>query len=82
MVKKYIIFQPPDNRELQSAIASWISEAGGKLSLKEIEEKSNERFHFFYFQVYTEDDMEDASPISSWKKFSFLVDDWVVYKKD
>ncbi len=78
--KKYIIFQPPDNIEVQKTIKAWLSEADGSLPLKEIESKCNEVFHFYYPQIYTEEQMNKNSPIGSWRKFAFRVDDGIVYE--
>jgi len=55
--KYYIIFQPPDNEEIQLAVKSWLAESGGSLSLDEIENRFNATFHFFYPQIYTEEEI-------------------------
>jgi len=80
IVEKYIIFQPPDNEEVQDAVKSWLSEAGGNLPLEEIERKFNEVFHFYYPQIYTAEQM-DTKELVSWKKFSFRLEDGIVYQK-
>jgi len=79
--KKYIIFQPPDNYEVQEAVKNWISESGGSLALKEIENRFNSIFHFFYPQIYSEEEMGDDSPIFGWKRFAFMLENGVVYEK-
>ena len=79
--KKYIIFQPPDNAEVQEVVKTWITEAGGSLTLDEIEDKFNNVFHFFYPQIYTEKEMSENSPIRSWKKFTFKLKNGIVYNR-
>ncbi len=78
--KKFIIFQPPDNEEVQNAVRNWLNEAGGSLSLKEVEKKFDKTFHFFYPQVYTEEQIAKYS-IESWKKFVFRLKNNVVYNE-
>ena len=77
--REYIIFQPPDNEEVRSAVKMWLIEAKGCLPLVEIERRFNEQFHFFYPQIYTEDEMSSSSPIGSWKKFAFLLEENIVF---
>ena len=79
--KRYIIFQPPDNPEVQKAVGGWLKEANGSLTLDEIERKFDENFHFFYPQIYTEDELMDGSSIGSWRKFAFRIENNVVYEK-
>ena len=79
--KYYIIFQPPDNEEIQLAVKSWLAESGGSLSLDEIENRFNATFHFFYPQIYTEEEMSNNSPIRSWKKFTFKLKNGIVYRE-
>lgn len=78
--KKYIIFQPPDNEEIQKAVKSWLKESNGSLSLKEIEKRFNQNFHFFYPQIYTEEEISEKSEIGSWKKFAFRLEKNIVYE--
>ena len=78
--KKYIIFQPPDNEEIQITIKSWLSKSGGSMPLEEIEKRFNEKFHFFYPQIYTEKQMNTAQ-IGSWKTFAFRLKNEIVYQK-
>ena len=42
--KEYIIFQPPDNEEVQAAIKSWLRTAHGRMSLQEIERRLEKEF--------------------------------------
>ena len=75
--KKLILFQPPDNKEIQTAVRSWLLDAGGRLSLKEIEKKFYENFHFFYPQIYTDEQLN--SYLENWKEFVFRIEDGFVF---
>ena len=45
-----------------------------------IEDKFNNVFHFFYPQIYTEKEMSENSPIGSWKKFAFKLEEGIVHQ--
>jgi len=74
----YIIFQPLDNEEVQKAVTSWLTQAGGSLPLKEIEQKCDDTFHFCYPQKYTEEEINKNPELQAWKQFTFVLLDEVV----
>ena len=77
--KKYVVFQPLDNNDVQRTVKLWLEEAGGSMPLDEIEKKFDENFHFFYAQTYSEEEFSENSPINSWRKFAFKVENNIVY---
>ncbi len=77
--RKFILFQPPDNEEVQESVKKWLLEAKGSMTLGELEKRFDEKFHFFYPQIYTEDDLNSNSSIESWKKFVFRLENNIVF---
>ena len=78
--KKYIVFQPLDNNDVQRTVKLWLEESGGSMPLDEIEKKFDEIFHFFYAQIYSEDEFGENSPIRGWKMFAFKLENKIVMK--